>query len=253
MAVWQGARLLRTLWFLAQCRPITDPQTVALWQAVAARSPLRDRVRLLTALDVHCPCCWGLLRPRLVLPADFRGCDPNALRWSFRHELVHLERGDAWTGLGQTLLLTMHWYHPTAWWLSRQLNWWREVSCDRVVVQRAGQRRSYALALVRFTESSVQTVRRLRPTFLHLAGLLSQLQDRLQMLSQGDPPSSEGHRVLTWSMALATLGLIAAGQLGATAIVPHESAREASLPPVEGHHRLQRLEEIRVIHSEGRQ
>jgi beta-lactamase regulating signal transducer with metallopeptidase domain len=229
VAVYQTIRLLRTINFLARCRPVTDPQILELWQAVAGGSELCDRLRLLRSDEIHCPCCWGLLRPRLVLPADGRACNLDALRWSFRHELVHLERGDSWIVLWQSLFLTLYWYHPAAWWLSRGLNWWREASCDQVVVQRAGKRKSYALALVSFAESPVPTVLGRQVTFMHSVGTLYCLRDRLELLVRDDQRASGWRRGLTWAAAHAALALITIGELAADGPVSAQFAPAPTL------------------------
>jgi beta-lactamase regulating signal transducer with metallopeptidase domain len=253
MAVFQGARLLRTTCFLAQCRPLGDPLALSLWHEVGAGSPLRDRVRLLTSDAIHWPCCWGLLRPYLVLPADWKACSVQALRWSLRHELVHLERRDAWTALLQTLLLTMSWYHPAAWWLSRQLNWWREASCDRRVVERTGQRRSYARALVSFAVSSRETGRGLRPTILRSASPRSHLRERVQLLAKDERLPSKRRHGLVWCVALVTLGLIGVGQLGAAAALLHQaSPTETTRLTAEANDGVRQFVEIKEVHSDGR-
>jgi hypothetical protein len=122
---WQTRRLL------AWCRPVRDPRILALWQDVAAGSPLADRVRLLTCPGLRLPCCGGFWWPYLLIPeADTLSPDNASLPWALRHELVHLERGDARLAALQAVLVTLYWFHPVAWWLARQLDWWREVSCD---------------------------------------------------------------------------------------------------------------------------
>jgi hypothetical protein len=142
---WQTRRLL------AWCRPVRDPRILALWQDIAAGSPLADRVRLLTCPGLRLPCCGGFWRPYLLIPeADTLSPDNASLPWALRHELVHLERGDARLAALQAVLVTLYWFHPVAWWLARQLDWWREVSCDLLVVRRSGRRKSYALALLAY-------------------------------------------------------------------------------------------------------
>jgi beta-lactamase regulating signal transducer with metallopeptidase domain len=247
MAVYQMVRLLRTAFFLAGCQLACDSQTLALWQEVAGDSPLRDRVRLLTSERIRFPCCWGLVRRYLVLPADLSAISVDALRWSLRHELVHLERGDARTALLQSLLLTIYWYHPAAWWLSRQLDLWRETSCDLAVVQRAGQRRSYALALVSFA-LSVSSKAGFRPALLHAASPGSQLRARVHMLGKTNQPQSKSRRRVVWSIALVMLGMIGLGQLGAAAALSFQESPSSTSPLLAGvRHEVWRSEEFKQV------
>jgi len=75
---------------------------------------------------------------------------PGVLEWALRHELVHLERGDAWAALFQSAVTALLWFHPAAWWLSSEIGRLRELSCDRQVVEGSGRRKSYALALLEY-------------------------------------------------------------------------------------------------------
>jgi beta-lactamase regulating signal transducer with metallopeptidase domain len=239
MAAYQGLRVVWTACFLGRCRPLADPQALALWHEVCTGSPLRDRTRLLTSAAVRAPCCWGLLRPCVVFPADWRDAPADALQWALRHERVHLERRDSWAALAQALLLTLYWYHPFAWWLSRHLDWWREVSCDLGVVRRVGQRQSYALALSHFAGPAA---RDRRPALFHAADAYSRLCERVHMLAIVDHPPARRRRRLGWAAA-ALLGLVGVAQLGASA-----AFQRAAAPPTD----LQGFVEVEEFFSDGR-
>jgi beta-lactamase regulating signal transducer with metallopeptidase domain len=240
-AVYQGARLIRTSLFLAQCRPLADASILALWRQVAGRSPLCSRVRLVTSRTIRSPCCWGLVHRYLVLPVDVERRGLDALEWSLRHELVHLERRDGWMAVGQSVFLAIYWCHPVAWWLSRQLDWWREASCDQVVVERTGQRRSYARALVRFAELSDETVRRLCPAFLRSAAPHSQLWDRVKLLARVNRDTTQKRGKYCGIMALAMLSFIATGQLAA-ALNVHRASTHAAWERTKGEGGMERVE-----------
>ena len=57
------------------------------------------RPRLLASRQARAPFSCGLLRPTVVLPAGLCEAPDEALRWVFAHELAHLRRRDAWSGL----------------------------------------------------------------------------------------------------------------------------------------------------------
>jgi len=48
----------------------------------------------------------------IILPADWEGLSPEALRIALLHELAHLKRGDGWTQLGSSLVAALYWWHP---------------------------------------------------------------------------------------------------------------------------------------------
>jgi len=199
---WQTRRLLRL------CQPERDPYTLALWREIAGHAPVCGRVRLLSCAGLDFPCCGGLWRPYLILP---KGMAPtpqgDGLAWGLRHELVHLERRDAWIALFQAFLIVLFWFHPVAWWLSRQIDWLREASCDAWVVRRTGQRRSYALALWSYAARLPRSA--WAPALLHWSGPPSQLRRRIEMLACNTGMSKGSPRLLSW-LALAA-GLLALG------------------------------------------
>jgi beta-lactamase regulating signal transducer with metallopeptidase domain len=211
VALYHGERLRRTVLFLRGCWPSADAEVLAVWRRVAEGSALRDRVRLLTHPGLAAPCCWGLGRPYLVVPDG--ACAADELEWGLRHELVHLERGDARVAVLQALLTVAFWFHPVAWWLSRRLDEWRELSCDQLVMDRTGRRKSYALALLAFA-ARLQDVAKLPPA--PRAGLLhgsdSHLRRRIKMLAADArfrPAQAFRHRTLAAVLAMTWLAQLA--------------------------------------------
>jgi beta-lactamase regulating signal transducer with metallopeptidase domain len=242
MAAYQLARLFRTQRFLARCSPLAQPELQQIWEELSAASPLAKRVHLLISEEAALPSCWGVFRKYLVLPARVATLPPDALGWSMRHELVHLERRDARTALLQMLLLCVHWYNPAAWWLSRRLDWWREASCDALVVERSGRPRSYALALVDFARASLQPPPSTGPSLVHSAISRSHLRERLELLDKNRRPFSPLQRRIAWSATAIGLSLLASLQIGAEFVVLQS---KSTAPPVRA--LMQREEQFRQV------
>ena len=96
------------------------------------------------------PMLFGLLRPRLLLPAHLRSFDPTQQQMIVAHELAHLRRRDLqWMSAG-LLLQTLFWFNPVMRLLRANLSWAQELGCDREVLagRPAAQRKAYAAALV---------------------------------------------------------------------------------------------------------
>ncbi|NGZ85946.1 class D beta-lactamase [Duganella sp. SAP-35] len=96
------------------------------------------------------PMLFGLLHPRLLLPAHLRGFDIAQQQMIVAHELTHLRRHDLhWAGAG-VLLQTLFWFNPIMRLLRARLSWAQELGCDREVLsgRPAAQRKAYAAALV---------------------------------------------------------------------------------------------------------
>ncbi|QWT22274.1 M56 family metallopeptidase [Bacillus sp. NP157] len=97
------------------------------------------------------PAQVGILRPRIVLPADFDERFASGERaLVLDHEATHARRRDAlWAALAHGLACAF-WFHPFAWWALRAFRTDQELACDAAVVQRQpSSRRVYAEALLK--------------------------------------------------------------------------------------------------------
>jgi TonB family protein len=97
------------------------------------------------------PATFGVLRPRIVLPADFDSrYSPAQQRLVLAHERVHLRRGDLWANALALLLLGLHWFNPLALLAWRRFRLDQELACDAVVIaSEPGARRAYGAALLK--------------------------------------------------------------------------------------------------------
>jgi TonB family protein len=67
---------------------------------------------------------------RILLPAGWEAWDASKLRAVLAHERTHLRRGDWGIALAAAVNRAVFWFHPLAWWLSRQLASLAEQACD---------------------------------------------------------------------------------------------------------------------------
>src|SRR5205814_1178892 len=109
--------------------------------------------RLLMSPRVQVPFACGILRPTIVLPSSFaQAAAPDALRWVLAHELAHLQRPDAWTGmlfgLGRAFYFALPWF----WWLRRQVRLCQEYVADAAAVA-AGSPEDYAQFLLNWAQA----------------------------------------------------------------------------------------------------
>ena len=83
---------------------------------------------------VAAPAIWGLVRPRLLVPAKLIESLPTEqLTWAFLHELVHVRRGDNWVLLFQRLIQIVFFFNPAVWIANRAADIFREFACDDAV------------------------------------------------------------------------------------------------------------------------
>ena len=249
---WQWLRWRMTMALLAHSSPIRDCRVLALWQQIAADTPRLQRVRLVRSDRVRSAACWGWFRPSLILPDEFlRRPSLELLSWALRHEFIHLKRGDTRVVALQGLLSTLFWFHPAAWWLSRQTHRLRELSCDEHVVRHGG-RKSYALALLQSAgnraglEAVVRDPRqevwhRLKPagpTLLHWSRSRCELRRRIEMLARCHEPrrfsrslavAATTALLVSWATQLSAAASLFPAQDAAA--IP-ESASGQTAPPV---------------------
>ena len=129
------------------------------------------------------PALVGLLRPRIVMPADVEaryGAGERALMLA--HERVHLRRGDAWVNALVALVRCLQWCNPLVHVAANRLRHDQELACDeRVVADHPQSRRAYADAMLK-TLVATQPV----PLGCHW-GITHPMKERLMMLRQDRP------------------------------------------------------------------
>lgn len=134
-----------------------DDDVGALVMALAKQLKLRRVPRVIVS-DVHFgPAVMGVFRHLIVLPeclldaaiagdvghecheaAPMDGQFANFLRPILAHEMLHIRRGDLWTGALQAIVQCLWWFHPVVWMVNRVLSRETERCCDEQVVAELG-------------------------------------------------------------------------------------------------------------------
>ena len=95
----------------------------------------------------------GLVKPAILLPASLlTQLTTDELAAILRHELAHIRRFDLPVQLIQKMIESLFFFHPTAWWLSRQIDDERENCCDDLAAAAGCSQVGYASALLRIAE-----------------------------------------------------------------------------------------------------
>jgi hypothetical protein len=157
---------------------------------------------------VAAPVTIGLIRPRIILPRDWRAWPPDKLRAVIAHEHAHVARRDPLWQFVSRCNRAIFWFHPLAWWLEHKLAAKAEEACDDAAVQVLGQRRRYAEVLLDMADA----VRR-NNGLLHWqsvgvggSGLLGHRIDRILAGRTGKPLS----RLRRWSLSAVGIGAVLA-------------------------------------------
>ncbi|HVX85522.1 MAG TPA: carboxypeptidase regulatory-like domain-containing protein [Phycisphaerae bacterium] len=189
---------------LLRLRSLSTPAPLLLQNrlaSLAARLRLSRPLALATTTLIPTPMALGHLRPLILVPAaTLLQLPPDHLEAILAHELAHIRRHDYLLNLLQTLLDTLLFYHPAAWWLSRHIRTERELACDDLAAATCGNPTLYAHALLSLEES-----RPPHPPRLSLAATTPNLLHRIRRLVSPLPLKS---RPIPLTAILLTLAAI---------------------------------------------
>jgi beta-lactamase regulating signal transducer with metallopeptidase domain len=204
-------------------RPVEDH-----WLQRSVRLQARMRigrpVRLLESARLQVPLAVGWLRPVILLPmAALTGLPSDQLEAILAHELAHIGRFDYLVNLVQSLIETLVFYHPAAWWISAQIRAEREHCCDDWAVHVCGDRLTYARALAALEEKRCSGW--LLAPSARDGSLLGRIRRLVGATSAVEKPASG----LAGTVVLVTIALVAA----AIAIAPARNQARAEEEPRE--------------------
>ena len=132
---------------------IRDPAWLTALNAAAGRIGLRRRVELRNSLDTEVPVSYGLLRPVILLPAEFEEWSDDRRSVVLLHELTHIRRLDWLSCVISQLACAAYWFHPLAWLSVARFRQEQERSCDDAVVVAGTGQSAYAEHLVALASS----------------------------------------------------------------------------------------------------
>ncbi len=98
--------------------------------------PKRLAVRKTAMLDA--PLIVGIFKPALFLPNT--EISENDMNYILMHELTHYKRGDLFYKWFAMAVLSVHWFNPLAYIVSRQIDTECEVSCDFAVTSKLSEK-----------------------------------------------------------------------------------------------------------------
>lgn len=161
-----------------RARGITGGPAAALLPRLMARAGVRRPVRLLEGDDATMPLTWGVLRPRILLPATHREWPADRLEAVLLHELAHVRRHDCATQLLAGAACALHWFNPLAWTALGRLRLEAEHACDDRVLAAGAPPADYAGHLLEVARAMCT-----RPTGLASVAMARRSQLRTRLLA----------------------------------------------------------------------
>jgi len=130
-------------------RSIDIPDGVArsILMTVAEQLSSKRTVRLKRSANDCMPSTWGVVRPRLLLPASAEHWTDERLRVVIAHEMAHVQRMDWLFQVLAHLACAAYWFNPLFWIAANRLHRESELACDDAVLRLGVDPRDYATHL----------------------------------------------------------------------------------------------------------
>lgn len=142
--------------YLRECRRMNEaiPLETELARRLREEADIPGRARLLVSDRIVTPLVFGIVKPKIILPAFLTTDVSGRLKFVLAHEAVHVRRGDNLWKIVMMIAVCIHWFNPLVWIMYVLFTRDMELSCDEKVLSRFGEgaKREYARALVGLAE-----------------------------------------------------------------------------------------------------
>ncbi len=140
---WRAAVLLRQFRsaraLMSSARYIEGSWIRETGERLARRLGLNYIPHICSSDEVSSPVVVGMYEPVILVPSnDVYDCDNESLRLAIAHEMAHVRRNDLWLGVIPSLAQSIFFFHPIAWFASREYSLAREEACDAEAIRLTG-------------------------------------------------------------------------------------------------------------------
>ena len=146
-------RMLFVKGLIIQSEP-SDERLAQMLNQCRRQVGIGRNIELRLSNNISGPAVCGLFKPVILMPAALDGkLSPDKLRAVLIHELAHIQRGDLWINLVQTILQIIYFYNPFVWIANAVVRSTREQAVDEMVLVALGEEaRSYSNTLIDIAE-----------------------------------------------------------------------------------------------------
>jgi len=130
-----------------RCRPIES----SVWREQAAALSAQLALPKVVVLESHA-CTplltWGLLTPRIIVPAGAALWTAARIESVLAHEVAHIARRDWAVQIAAQIVCAVYWFNPLVWMTTRRMRDESEQACDDAVLRRGVNPADYASHLL---------------------------------------------------------------------------------------------------------
>jgi len=134
-----------------RAEPVTDPRWTTAAQEIASQLNLRRPVRLIQNPKAFFLGVWGVIRPRVLLPAGIETWPQERIRMVLAHEMTHVKRNDWPIQVLAEAARAIYWFNPVFWLVCARLRRESEHACDNRVLELGVGGPAYAGELIALT------------------------------------------------------------------------------------------------------
>lgn len=148
MSLWNIGGWIAVQRLKIECTTPASAEVESQIARLARRLGIARAVRVLQCMAIDSPIVIGVFKPLILVPASvLTDLPPSQIEALFAHELAHVLRQDYLINLIQTLLETLLFFNPAAWWVSSRIRIEREHCCDDLALSITRDRAAYVKAL----------------------------------------------------------------------------------------------------------
>ncbi|MEX0936759.1 MAG: HlyD family efflux transporter periplasmic adaptor subunit [Pirellulales bacterium] len=201
-----------------------EPWLAELYESLSLPASWR-RAQVLVVARAGRPISYGLLQPRIVIPAELaHPRHRDTLRHVLLHEAAHTGRGDAWGHALLNAAFPVLFFHPLYWWLRREVQFARELIADDWAAA-ASTKRAYVEDLIQLARQRRMIVA--GPiSVLGLIAFRSPFYRRMKMLIDREKPLAS--RISRRWTLITTAGALGLALLLAAALAPDRAGAQQS-------------------------
>jgi len=153
-------RVLAGMWHLRHLArhssPLQSGACREILDRIAQRFGIRRPIALLQSTHPTMLVTWGVMRPRILLPASASDWSTDRIEVVLRHEVAHITRRDWPILIAASVLRAMHWFNPIVWIGHVRLRQESEQACDDLVLESGITPADYASHLLAVARETIR-------------------------------------------------------------------------------------------------